>query len=157
MLCGLVLVAGCSASSSPHLATSHVSLAADRNGVDYWSTQVAADSQLVVTRDQQELAATRQLPPCAQTPAVDPPCTGFAIETAAEMSAVIVVIVQLVQDAEGQVTYDQRWLQAFQAKLEKDERSVHAHVLRTTSAPQGGSRPSRQGGNSVLVFGDSTA
>src|ERR1035438_5880462 len=89
ILCGLVLVAGCSPSSSPHVVTRHVSLVADRNGVVYWTTQVAADSQLVVTRDQDEQAATQELPPCAQTPAIGAPCTGFAAETAAKISAVI--------------------------------------------------------------------
>ena len=157
MLCALALVAGCSASSSPHLATHHVSLVADRYGVDYWTLKVAADSQLVVTRDQDEEAATQELPPCAQTPAVNPPCTGFAVATAAKMSAVIVVIGQLVQDAELQVTNDQVWLQAFQAKLKRDEGSAEVRVLRTTNANRGVSRPVRPGGHSVLLYGDSTA
>jgi hypothetical protein len=156
-LCGLVLVAGCSPSSSPHVVTRHVSLVADRNGVVYWTTQVAADSQLVVTRDQDEQAATQELPPCAQTPAVGAPCTGFAAETAAKISAVIGVIDQMVGDAERQVVNDQLWLEAFQAKLKKDGGSAGPPVLRTMDARRGGSPPSRNGGNSVLLYGDSTA
>jgi hypothetical protein len=157
VLCGLVLVAGCSTTSSPHVATRHVSLVADRNGVGYWTTQEAADSQLVVTRDQDEQAATQELPPCAQTPAVDPPCTGFAVETAAQISAVIGVIDQLVGDAERQVVTDQLWVQAFQAKLTRDGGSAEGPVLRTTDADRGGAPPSQPGSNSVLLYGDSTA
>ena len=51
VLCGLVLVAGCSVPSSAHVATRHVSLVADTSAVAYWTAQVATDSQLVVTRD----------------------------------------------------------------------------------------------------------
>jgi len=122
---------------------------ADRNGVDYWTARAAADSQVVATRDQDEEAATQELPPCAQTPAVDPPCTGFAVETAAKVSALIVVIGQLVEDAEIQVTDDQLWLQAFQAKLKKDEGPPEARVLRTVN-------PNRDANNSALRSGDST-
>jgi hypothetical protein len=157
ILCALVLAAGCSTSSSPRLVTRHVSLVADRYAVDYWTSQVAADSQLVVTRDQDEIAATQALPPCAQTPAVDPPCTGFAIETAAKISAMIGVIGQSVEDAERQVTNDQLWLQAFQAKLKKDEGSVETRVLRTVDVIRRASRPVHEGSNSVLLYGDSTA
>ena len=134
-----------------------MSLVADRYDVAYWTSQVEADSQLVVTRDQDEIAATQELPPCAQTPAVDPPCTGFAIETAARMSAVVAVIGQLVEDAELQVTDDQRWLQAFQAKLKRDEGSVETRVLRSVKVNRGAPRPVHEGTHSVLLYGDSTA
>ncbi len=114
-----------------HPPTRHVSLVADRNGVDHRTApgRQAPDSQVVATRDQDEEAATQELPPCAQTPAVDPPCTGFAVDTVAKVSALIVVIGQLVEDAEIQVTDDQLWLQAFQAKLKKDEGPPEARVL----------------------------
>jgi len=152
-----MLVAGCSATSSAHVATRHVSLVADRSAVDYWTAQAAADSQLVVTRDQDEEAATQELPPCAQTPAVNPPCTGFAVATAAKISGLIGMIDHSVGDAEREVINAQAWLQAFQAKLKEDGGPAAEPALRTTAASRGGSAPSQPGSNSVLLYGDSTA
>ena len=133
-----------------------MSLTADTNAVAYWTAQAATDSQLVVTRDQDEEAATQELPPCAQTPAVDPPCTGFAVPTAAKISVLIGMIDRSVGDAEREVINAQAWLQAFQARLKADGGSPEAPVLGTTLASRGGSPPSHQG-NSVLLYGDSTA
>ncbi len=123
LLVGLIVVTGCSASESLPVATHHPnrSLAADRSAVSYWTAQVDAASQLLVSRDQQELAAQEALPPCAQTPAVNPPCTGFALATAAGMAATIDLIGRSVQDAQLQITRDQLWLQAVESKLKKDE------------------------------------
>jgi len=126
MLIGLFAVTGCSASEGLPVATHHqnLSLAADRAAVSYWTAQVDAASQLLVSRDQQELAAQEALPPCAQTPAVNPPCTGFALATAAGMSVTIDLIGRSVQDAQLQITRDQLWLQAFESKLKNDKSPV---------------------------------
>ncbi len=121
-------VAGYSVSgSAPAPARSvapRVSIASDRSGVAYWTGQVQADSQLIVTRDLQIQTDEATLPPCAQTPAVDPPCRGFAAATAVAMAPMIVADGQAVQDAQTQLTDAQVWLHAFQAKLAHD-RTVH--------------------------------
>ena len=124
MLGGLFAVTGCSASASLPVAVHHQSLGADRAAVSYWTAQVDAASQLLVARDQQQLAAQEALPPCAQTPAVNPPCTGFALATAAGMSVTIDLIGRSVQAAQLQITRDQLWLQAFESKLKRDESPV---------------------------------
>jgi hypothetical protein len=157
ILAGLFLVAGCSVSDTTGATTRHPPIAADTAAIYYWTAQVDADSQLVVTRDLQEEAASRALPPCAQTPAVDPPCTGFAQETAAAMSAVVAMIGQSVEDAEVRVTDDQRWLQAFQAKLKKDRNPAETPANGSTTALHAASVPGPKGAYRVLVFGDSTA
>lgn len=100
-----------------------VSLASDRSGVDYWAGQVERDSQLIVTRDLQIEADGERLPPCAQTPAVNPPCTGFASATAMAIAPQIVADGQAVQDAQTQLLDAQVWLHAFEVKLRHD-RSV---------------------------------
>jgi hypothetical protein len=97
-----------------------VSLASDRAGVAYWTGQVQADSQLIVTRDLQMQTDEATLPPCDQTPAVDPPCRGFAAAAAIAMAPMIVADGQSVQDAQTQLTDAQIWLHAFQAKLARD-------------------------------------
>lgn len=124
MLAGLVAVTGCSASASLPVATHYRPLAADRAAVSYWTTRADADSQLLVSRVQQEDATQQALPPCPRTPAVNPPCTGFDLVTAGGMSVTIDLIGRLVDDAQLQITNDQRWLQAFQSKLKKDEHPV---------------------------------
>ena len=100
-----------------------VSLASDDQ---VWTTGPArwsADSQLIVTRDLQIEADGERLPPCAQTPAVNPPCTGFASATAMAIAPQIVADGQAVQDAQTQLLDAQVWLHAFEVKLRHD-RSV---------------------------------
>jgi hypothetical protein len=92
--------------------------------VAYWTGQVQADSQLIVTRDLQIQTDEATLPPCAQTPAVNPPCRGFDAATAVAMAPMMVGDGQAVEDAETQLNDAQVWLHAFQEKLERD-RSVH--------------------------------
>ncbi len=124
-LIGLALVAGSSAFwSSPGSAPAKSrapSLAGVRSAVSYWTAQVDADSQLLATRDLQEDEAARALPPCAQTPAVDPPCTGFALATAGGMEPYVVMYGQLSADAQAQITEDQIRLQAARDQLAHDE------------------------------------
>jgi hypothetical protein len=48
------------------------------------------------------------------------------------MSAVIVAIGQSVESAELRITNDELWLEAFQAKLKKDERPVEVLATRRT-------------------------
>ncbi len=116
-------VAGYSVSGSapaPARSAPRVSLASDRSGVAYWTGQVQADSQLIVTRDLQIQTDEATLPPCAQTPAVDPPCRGFDAATAVAMAPMINADGQAVQEAQTQLTDAQVWLHAFQAKLAHD-------------------------------------
>jgi hypothetical protein len=116
----LMSIVGFSTSGSAPAGRPTVSLAADRAGIAYWSSQVQLDSQLIVSRDQQEEADGLRLPPCAQTPAVNPPCRGFDSITALAMSPQIFADVQAVDDAQTQLTDAQVWLHAFQMKLHRD-------------------------------------
>jgi hypothetical protein len=120
-LIGLALVAGSSAFGSSPAAgpvkARGASLAVVRSAVSYWSARVDSDSQLLATRDLQEAEAARALPPCAQTPAVDPPCTGFALATAGGMEPYVEMYGQLSADAQTQITQDQIRLQAARDKL----------------------------------------
>ncbi len=65
--------------------------------------------------------AANALPPCAQTPAIDPPCTGLVAATATAMSAQVETAGQLVVAAQLQISDDQAWLEAFVEKLANDE------------------------------------
>jgi len=111
-------VSGSAPSAAP--ATSPHVLASDRSGVAYWTAQVQADSQLIVTRDLQLETDEANLPPCAQTPAVNPPCQGFALATATFMAPLIVADGQSTHNAQTELTDAQIWLHAFQTKLRRD-------------------------------------
>ena len=125
ILSGLALVAGGSMPGSAAVRTPvrshHILLEADRSAVDYWTAQVEADSQLLATSDLQEAEAARALPPCAQTPAINPPCTGFAKETAGAMAPQVEMYGQAAEDAQMRILKDQIWLQALRHKLKRDE------------------------------------
>jgi hypothetical protein len=121
MLCGLMLVGGFSDTGTAPARPRHVSLAPDLVGVRYWTEQVQSDSQLLVDRDLQEQDTANSLPPCARTPAVDPPCVGFALATATAISTQVDAVGQSVATAQAQISKDQAWLQAFEEKLMSDE------------------------------------
>jgi len=139
MLCALVLIGGFSESGTAPARARHVSLAPDRAGVQFWSGQVRADSQLLVARDLAEQDAADGLPPCARTPAVDPPCTGFAAAAATAMSAQVETAGQLVVAAQTQILKDQAWVEAFQNRLERDEAINRGSVDVGRHSPAGGS------------------
>jgi hypothetical protein len=96
-------------------------LATDRRAVRFWNARTTADSELLATMDQREDAASRALPPCAQTPAIDPPCTGFDLVTAGAMQPQVEGFGRQATAAWSQVLRDQAWLQAWQKKLARDE------------------------------------
>lgn len=138
MLCGLMLVGGITESGSAPARQRHVPLAPDRAGVQFWSAQVRVDSQLLVARDLAEQEAANALPPCARTPAVDPPCVGWAVATATAMSAQVAAAGQLVVDAQTQISNDQAWLSAFQQKLQSDKAIDRGSRPGDRHAPSGG-------------------